>query len=126
MAATVVSIQADSRSWQRIRRARKHGRGWASSLDDETRRNAYNDGTPWLDDDVGAVINMLSTQPIPSTFEMAMSLGRTLYSTQSARAHVRFCLSHPAVFKQALTLLEDPSSSGGLQACWLDSTTTAK
>jgi hypothetical protein len=65
---------------------------------DKAKRNAYNSGQPWSDDEVGALVNAIEADH--STFDTAMSLGRSYYSIQTARAHVGFALRHAAVLYQ--------------------------
>ena len=97
-ASNVVSIQADSR--RRITRNRKAGRSRVQALNDETKRNAFNHLVPWSDDDVEALINLIEKDT--TTFEMAMTLGRSYYAAQNARAHVSFAMRHASAFKRAL------------------------
>ena len=78
------------------RRARK--RVDVRSLNEKTKKNAFNYGQPWSDDDVSALANMIAKDA--TTFDMAMTLGRTYYSLQTARAHVRFALSHYKVLRK--------------------------
>lgn len=62
---------------------------------DKTKRNAYNSGRTWSDDDVGALVNAIEADH--TTYDTAMQLGRSYYSIQTARAHVGFALRHQAV-----------------------------
>lgn len=57
-----------------------------------TKRNAHASGTRWTDDDVSAVVNGISRDA--TTYDMAMGIGRSYYSVQTARAHVRFAMDH--------------------------------
>ena len=87
--AKVKSIQA-----QRNKRGHKSR---VASLNDETLRHAYNHGTPWTDDEVEAIANLISRDA--TTFDMALAVGRSYYSTQTTRSHVRFAMNHARVFR---------------------------
>ena len=67
-------------------------------LQAETLVRGFNIGTKWTDDDVSALVNMIEKDE--STFEMAISLGRSYYGIMGARSHVRFALNHQAVFQK--------------------------
>lgn len=68
-----------------------------SKLQEKTLANAVNHGEAWDDDDVAVLVNGI--QKDETTFDMAMRLGRSYYSIQGARAHVRFAMDHIAVIK---------------------------
>lgn len=78
------SIQAEKRSS-------------TAKLQEKTLANAYNHGQVWDDDSVSILVNGIQNDD--TTFDMAMSLGRSYYSVQGARAHVRFAMDHIAVIK---------------------------
>ena len=61
-------------------------------LVEKTKRNAYNSGTKWSDDDVAHIVNAISADD--TTYNMAMAIGRSYYSVQTARAHIRFAMDH--------------------------------
>lgn len=94
----IASLQADSR--RRIQRSRRAGRSWVQALNDETKRHAHNHLTPWSDDDVETLINLIGKDA--TTFAMAMELGRSYYAAQNARSHVSFVMRHAAAFKKSL------------------------
>jgi hypothetical protein len=62
---------------------------------DKTKRNAYNGGKTWTDDDVSHIVNAIEADG--TTYDMAMAIGRSYYSVQSARSHIRFAMDHQAV-----------------------------
>jgi hypothetical protein len=64
-------------------------------LVDRTKKNAYNSGKPWTDDDVAYLVNAIAADD--TTYNMAMGIGRSYYSVQTARSHVRFAMNHQAV-----------------------------
>ena len=70
-------------------------------LVEKTKRNAYNSGKPWSDDDVSHIINAIAKDD--TTYNMAMGIGRSYYSVQSARAHIRFAMDHQAVLYAGVT-----------------------
>lgn len=90
-AKKVVSIQAE-------RNKRGHKRSHVATLNDETLKHAYNHGLPWADEDVESLAGLIDQDK--TTFDMAMHLGRSYYSTQYARAHISFALRHANVFKR--------------------------
>jgi hypothetical protein len=92
-AKKVVSIQEE-------RRRRGGNRSHIAQLNDRCLANAYNHGTKWEDDDVAKLANMIEKDK--TTFDMAMSLGRSYYSTQYARSHVGFAMRHAKVFRRIL------------------------
>ena len=67
-------------------------------LQNKTLANAHRHGLTWDDDEVSELVNGI--QKDETTFNMAMSLGRSYYSVQGARAHVRFAMDHIAVLKR--------------------------
>lgn len=79
---------------------KKSTKSYVRDLNEKTKKNAYNLGKPWSDDDVSDLVNMIERDE--KTFDMAMSLGRTFYGTQYARSHVRFAMDHAAVIIPAL------------------------
>ena len=82
----VKSIQAE-KPW----RPRK-GDNSTRALQARTAVKAHRQGLAWDDDEVARLVAGIERDE--STFEMAMSLGRTLYGTSAARGHVRFALNH--------------------------------
>lgn len=82
------SIQAD----RRIRDLRGTAKLQAKTLD-----NAYNHGAVWSNDEVSVLVSAI--QKDETTFDMAMRLGRSYYSVQGARAHIRFAMDHIDVIK---------------------------
>lgn len=96
----VRSIQADPAAQRRIGKSRRAGRSQVQALNDECLRHASNHQTPWEDDDVGTLVNMISGDH--TTYDMARTLRRSYYATQMARQHVGFCLRHPEAFRKVL------------------------
>lgn len=88
---TAKSIQAESK---------RSGRSYIASLNDETRKHAYNHGIGWSDDDVGTLLTLIDKDE--TTYTMAIALGRTFYAAQVARSHAGFVSRHAAVFKKYL------------------------
>ncbi len=80
--------------------AKRSGRSYIASLNDETRKHAYNHGIGWTDDDVSTLLNLIESDK--TTYEMAIKLGRTFYSAQVARSHAAFASRHANVFKRYL------------------------
>jgi hypothetical protein len=70
-------------------------------LVERTKRNAWNSGKPWSDDDVSYIVNAIAKDD--TTFNMAMGIGRSYYSVQTARAHVRFAMDHQSVLYANVT-----------------------
>ena len=70
------------------------------NLQAQTLKNAHRTGMPWTDDEIGEVINSIERDD--TTFDLAMRIGRTLYSTSSARRNVGFVMRHRAVFRNVL------------------------
>ncbi|AVD99680.1 HTH DNA binding protein [Mycobacterium phage Cuke] len=70
-----------------------------SKLQQKTLQNAYRHGMTWDDSEVSLLVNGI--QKDQTTFDMAMNLGRSYYSVQGARAHVRFAMDHIAVLRKA-------------------------
>jgi hypothetical protein len=62
---------------------------------ERTKRAAYNTGKAWSDDDVAHVMTGIANDD--TTFNMAMGIGRSYYSVQTARSHIRFAMDHAAV-----------------------------
>lgn len=91
---------ARAKSIQAERNKRGHKRSHVAQLNDRTLANAYNHGLPWVDSDVETLANLIAKNS--STFDMAMSLGRSYYSTQYARAHISFALRHAKTFRKLL------------------------
>lgn len=85
------SIQAESK---------RSGRSYISSLNDETRKHAYNHGIGWSDDDVITLLTLIEGDK--TTYEMALKLGRTFYAAQVARSHAAFISRHAAAFARYL------------------------
>lgn len=79
------SIQAETR--------RRHMR----SVQAKTLANAHRHGCVWDDEEVAQLVNDIRRDE--TTFDMAMRLGRSYYSVQGARAHVRFAMDHIDVIK---------------------------
>ena len=70
---------------------------------EKTKRNASRTGMRWEDDEVDRVMRGLERDE--STYEMAMSIGRSYYAMQTARAHIRFAMDHAAVLYPNVTPL---------------------
>lgn len=83
----VVSIQA-----QRNRRGHKSRQ---AQLNDKTLARANRAGLAWTDDDVDLLMQMIERDE--HTVDMALSLERTFYGTNAARAHVAWAMRHQAV-----------------------------
>lgn len=85
----IASIQAGERTGHKSR---------VALLNDECKRHGWNVGAPWSDDDVSELANLIGNDA--TTYEMARSLGRSYYATQSARSHVRFAMNHAEIFRK--------------------------
>lgn len=83
------SIQATSKKSRKSSTAR---------LQAETVAKATRNGLPWEDGEVEAIAKMIEKDE--TTYDMAISLGRTYYSTQYARSHVGFAMRHANVFRK--------------------------
>ena len=79
----VKSIQAEPR--------RSH-KSSTAKLQAKTLRRAGRQGMAWDDDDVSRLVQGIENDE--TTFEIALALGRSLYGTMGARAHVAFALRH--------------------------------
>lgn len=55
-------------------------------------RKATNHGLPWSDDEVSYLVAAISRDE--TSFDMALGVGRSYYSTMSARSKVAFALRH--------------------------------
>lgn len=82
------SIQAD----KRIRDLRG-----TAKLQAETLAKACCHGLAWTNVDVSVLVNGI--QKDETTYDMAIRLGRSYYSVQGARAHIRFAMDHIDVIK---------------------------
>lgn len=91
-AKSAKSIQAEAK--------RRGGKSYISRLNDETKKFAYNYGTPWSEDNVEDLVSLVSSDK--TTYEIALATGRTFYSAQTARSHVRFAMNHAAAFRKVL------------------------
>ena len=72
-------------------------RGFKSStayLNAKTAAQAYRSGLAWDDNEVSRLVQGIDGDE--STYDMAISLGRTLYGVMNARAHVAFAMRHQA------------------------------
>jgi hypothetical protein len=65
-----------------------------AQLQARTLKHAVRHGMKWDDSEVSLLANEI--QKDSTTYDMAMALGRSYYSVQGARAHVRFALDHRA------------------------------
>ena len=70
-------------------------------LQKQTLKKAWNVGSKWSDDEVEVLVGMI--QKDETTYQMALTLGRSYYGIQGARSHVRFALNHQAVFSRKAT-----------------------
>lgn len=61
---------------------------------------ATNHGKPWTDDEVARLV--AGIQRDETSFEMALAVGRSYYSTMSARGHIRFALNHSTAIETAV------------------------
>lgn len=86
----IVSIQANPR---------KSYKSPAARMQAETLKAAWNHGAVWSDDDVSLIANGIRNDN--TTLEMAYSLGRSYYSTSTARAHIGFAMRHFDVLVRA-------------------------
>lgn len=82
------------------RRKSRFDKNSTKRLQNKTVKNAYRQGMAWNDDEVATLVNGI--QDDKTTFDIAMSIGRTYYGVQSARAHVRFALDHRVIFERAV------------------------
>ena len=85
------SVQADPKKGFKSSTAR---------LPAETLKKAHRNGLAWEDSEVEVLVKMI--QDDDTTFDMALSLGRSYYSAQYARSHVGFALRHASIFKKVL------------------------
>ena len=65
-----------------------------SYLNAKTAAQAHRAGLAWDDNEVSRLVQGITADE--STYDMAISLGRTLYGVMNARAHVAFALRHQA------------------------------
>ena len=72
-----------------------------AKLQEKTLANAYNHGMKWDSKEVSALVRGI--QKDDTTFDIAMRLGRSYYSVQGARAHVRFAMDHIHVINTGLS-----------------------
>lgn len=66
-------------------------------LQAQSLRHAHNHGQPWSDDEVARLVDGIRRDGIrrdETSYEMALAVGRSYYSTNTARGHVRFALNH--------------------------------
>lgn len=63
-----------------------------------TLKKAWNVGNKWSDEEVETLVDMI--QKDETTYQMALTLGRSYYGISGARSHVRFALNHQAVFSR--------------------------
>lgn len=61
----------------------------------ETKRNAYNHGKPWTDDEVAVVMEGIYNDR--TIYDMAMELGRSYYAVAAARTNTRWAMNHSRV-----------------------------
>lgn len=61
-------------------------------LQAKTLRKATNHGLPWSDDEVSYLVAAIARDE--TSFEMALAVSRSYYSTMSARGKVSFALRH--------------------------------
>lgn len=80
----VASIQA-----HREKRGHKTRGAW---LQGQTLAQAHNHGTPWSDDEKDRLAQGVGAGE--TAYELALALGRSYYSTITARGHIAFCLRH--------------------------------
>lgn len=80
------SIQAEPK------RSRKTS---TNELQAKTLRKAHRQGIAWDDYEVARVVAGIQTDE--STFDIALSIGRSLYATQSTRRMVAFAMRHSSV-----------------------------
>lgn len=91
MMARAKSIQAEPKKGRKSSTAR---------LQAETVKKATRVGIPWESSEVARLARMVEKDE--TTFDMAISLGRTYYSTQCARSHIGFAMRHANVFRAVL------------------------
>jgi hypothetical protein len=89
--AKLKSIQAEPK--------RSHKNSTAR-LQSQSLRKAYRNGMAWDDRDVEVLVHGIQSDA--TTFDMAMSLGRSYYGTMGARAHVGFALRHAKALYPAI------------------------
>jgi hypothetical protein len=63
-----------------------------AQLQAKTLKHAVRHGLKWDDSEVSLLANAIAKDD--TTYDMALALGRSYYSVQGARAHVRFALDH--------------------------------
>lgn len=63
-------------------------------------RKATHHGLPWDDSDVARIVAGIERDE--TSFEMALAVGRSYYSTMSARSKVAFALRHAHVLELAV------------------------
>lgn len=78
--------------------SRKMKQSVTRELQQITLNKAWNVGNKWSDEEVETLVGMI--QRDESTYQMAVTLGRSYYGIQGARSHVRFALNHQAVFSR--------------------------
>ncbi|AYQ98624.1 hypothetical protein SEA_RIPARIAN_50 [Mycobacterium phage Riparian] len=95
----VKSIQVEKPT--RFARVRK-GKGQNSTRELQARslKAAANHGQPWSDDEVARIV--AGIQRDETSFELALAVGRSYYSTMSARSHVAFAMRHANALELAV------------------------
>lgn len=91
VSSKVVSIQANSR--------RKRPLSRTAQMQAETLRAAWNHGAEWSHDECATIVNGIANGN--SVYDLALILGRSYYSTATARTHLRFALNHLEVLRAA-------------------------
>lgn len=75
-------------------------RNSSRDLQQQSLTKAHNHGQPWSDDEVARLV--AGIQRDETSYEMALAVGRSYYSTMSARGHIRFALSHAVAIDDAV------------------------
>lgn len=81
-------------------RGTKNNKYVIRELQKKTEKNAWRLGQPWDHDEVSVLVNGINRDK--TTYDIAMSMGRSYYGVQSARAHVAFAMRHSMVLVPAL------------------------
>lgn len=82
-----------ARRQKSIQATKKRGQKSSSAkLQEATLKKAHRQGLPWDSHEVKILVKGIENDL--TTYELAISLGRSYYGTMSARAHVRFALNH--------------------------------
>jgi hypothetical protein len=73
-------------------------KGSTAKLQAETVKRAHRQGLSWDDSEVELLVKMIEKDE--TTYEMALTLGRSYYGTMAARQHVGFAMRHVSILAQ--------------------------